>query len=342
MYINGNRAMAWVATINQAEKHHNADALDICTVGGWQCVTKRGEFQSGDRCVYISIDAWVPNTIAPFLSKGKTPRVYNGVAGERLRTVRLRGEISQGLILPVTVLPDGISVTDDIVDVTEVLGIQKWEMPVDPQLAGLVRGNFPSQIPKTDAERVQNINRNIETYTADNVEFEVTVKLDGSSMTVAKIDDELFVCSRNLSLKLDQEGNTFVDTAKSLDIFDKLPNNVAIQGELIGPKIQGNPEKLSSFEWYVFEVYDIARGHYYSPEARYRLVQDLNLKHVPVLHQSATLTSLNLHSVSDILNYAEGESLTPGTEREGIVFKNSNGMIKFKAISNRWLLKNDQ
>lgn len=150
MYANGKRMMAWIAKIDKVVKHPEADSLDICTVGGWQCVTKLGEFKQGDLAVYVSIDSWVPTELAPFLSKGKEPREYNGVKGERLRTITLRGQLSQGLILPTT---GKTPLTGEGDDLTEFLGIQKWEKPIPAQLSGLVRGNFPDQVPKTDQER---------------------------------------------------------------------------------------------------------------------------------------------------------------------------------------------
>lgn len=104
MYKNGERMMAWVDTILTIKPHNNADTLELAMVKGWQVVVKKGAFQPGDKVIYISIDSWVPTEIAPFLSKGKEPRVYKGVRGERLRTVKLRQEISQGIILPLSVL----------------------------------------------------------------------------------------------------------------------------------------------------------------------------------------------------------------------------------------------
>ena len=110
MYKNGERVMAWVAKVESVIKHPNADTLDICMVGGWKCVTRKDEFEPGELVVYISIDSWVPHELAPFLSRGKEPREFNGVKGERLRTIKLRNEISQGLILPVSVITqDGVN-----------------------------------------------------------------------------------------------------------------------------------------------------------------------------------------------------------------------------------------
>lgn len=133
------RKMAYIVKIDQVKQHPDADMLDVCFVDGWQIVTKMGEFKQHDLAIYATIDSWVPTELAPFLSKGKEPRVYNGIKGERLRTVRLRKQISQGLLLQLKgdgpsgvayhiTRPDGIHqfvVEGD--DVTEVLGIQKWE-----------------------------------------------------------------------------------------------------------------------------------------------------------------------------------------------------------------------
>jgi RNA ligase (TIGR02306 family) len=230
-------------------------------------------------------------------------------------------------------------------DVSEVLGIVKYEPPVPAQLAGLVKGNFPSQIPKTDAERIQNLSRELNEWIEQKIKFEVTIKLDGSSMTVAKIGDDIHVCSRNLSLKLDQDGNTFVEAAKKYALINKLkdyPIDLAIQGELIGPGIQNNQEKLSSHEFYVFEIYDIKGGRYLSPTDRYKVCDELGLKHTPVPHASIELSELGLKTVDDALAFAEGKSLNPAVSREGVVFKNEDGSIKWKSISNSWLMKNGE
>ena len=165
MYKDGKRMMAWIAKIDEVQKHPNADSLDICTVGGWKCVTKLGEFKQNDLAVYVSIDSWIPTELAPFLSKGTEPREYNGVKGERLRTVKLRGQLSQGLLLPCEVIPDDGCRETVGPDVTELLGIQKWEAPVPAQLAGQVKGNFPTAVPKTDQERVQNLKKEVLAWT---------------------------------------------------------------------------------------------------------------------------------------------------------------------------------
>jgi len=345
------RVMARVVRIDAVEKHPNADSLDICTVGGWRVVTKLGEYNAGDIACYMSIDSWVPYDIAPFLSKGKEPRVFNGIKGERLRTAKLRNVISQGLLLPLTneiidkIGPDP-QCQDDFVGVVldDILNVRKWEAPIPAQLAGVMRGNFPVGIPRTDAERVQNLGVELQQWISDDIQFEVTIKLDGSSMTVTNIAGDVQVCSRNLSLKLDQEGNSFVDLAKSLGLIEKLAahdREIAIQGELIGPAIQTNQEKLPAHDFYVFEVYDVKAGKYLDSVARQQLCKEFALKHVPILYESVTLKELGVTSIDDALKFAEGPSLNPKANREGVVFKNADGSIKFKAISNSWLLRNE-
>ena len=335
------RKMAWVVKIDSVVKHPDADSLDICTVGGWKCVTKLGEFKEGDLAVYLSIDSWVPTALAPFLTKvGHEPKVCEGIQGERLRTVKLRKQISQGLLISLdTALPFTNSFVEGD-DVSEVLGVIKWERPMNAQLAGMAKGNFPSIIPKTDQERVQNLKKEIEAAAQASMIFEVTEKMEGSSMTCYLIDGVFGTCSRNLDLK-ETLDNTFWQVARTEDIEAKMlacgPGNWAIQGELIGPGIQDNIYKLSKPEFRVFDVYDIQTGKYLPPAARHDLIQRMGLKHVPVV---AMDKDLGIGTVDELLSWAEGKSvLNPAQEREGIVFKQVDGGMTFKAVSNSYLLK---
>lgn len=341
------RKMAVVVKIDDVIKHPDADTLDICTIGGWKCVTRLGEFKKDDLVVYVAIDSWVPTEIAPFLSKGKEPREYEGIKGERLRTAKLRGVVSQGLILPFNIIMSNVERECSSVDwnlgddVSEILNIKKYEPPLSAALCGLARGNFPSWGRKTDQERCQNIVREIQKAYDDDVRFEVSVKLDGSSMSIGHNDGELVVCSRNLSLKLDQEGNSFVDMAKKLDIFDKITyRNMMISGELIGSGINGNHEQINHHEYHVFDIWDVDKQCYLPSEERLKIVDLLGLEHVPILYQSVTLRQLELDTIDKILKYAEGASLYV-EDREGIVFKSIDGSFSFKAISNSYLLKHE-
>jgi hypothetical protein len=163
------RKLASIRKINLVEPIEGADAIEVATVDGWKVVVKKNEFKVGDLVVYFEIDSWVPTGLAPFLSKGKEPREYNGIKGERLRTIKLRGQISQGLILPYAICG---KICEEGEDVSELLYIQKYEAPIPAQLAGQVKSTFPSFIPKTDQERVQNIPDLLSGRYADE-EFEV-------------------------------------------------------------------------------------------------------------------------------------------------------------------------
>ena len=326
------RKMATVRRIDAINQIPDADSIECAVIGGWKVVTKKGEYKPGDLAVYCEIDSWIPNELAPFLSKGE-PKEYNGIKGERLRTVRLRKQLSQGLLLPYSIL--GRIGTEDE-DVSEELNIQKWEAPVNPQLAGQVKGNFPSRIPKTDQERVQNLSKELEQY-ADQV-FEVTEKLEGSSMTCYMIDGEFGVCSRNMDLKRD-ENNTFWRVAIEQSIENKMrtlaSDNYAIQGELIGPGIQGNIYNLNKHTFRVFDIYDIDAGEYVFPETRHQIVEALGLTHVPLIGFLAIQANMDY-----LLETAEGKSLlNDKQEREGLVYKAAQGQFSFKAISNKYLLK---
>ncbi len=338
------RAMAKIVKIDSIRPIPDADSIECARVGGWNVVIKRGDFAVGDIAIYCEIDSWIPHELAPFLSKGSQPRLYNDVRGERLRTVKLRGQISQGLLLKVagcfgdtvTVSAENATLFREGDDVTEALNIQKWEAPVPAQLAGQVRGLFPNFIPKTDQERCQNLVEQISA--AQGRRFEVTEKIDGSSMTCYLFNDEFGVCSRNLDLKQDSL-NSFWRVAVEKNIEQRLRqlgSNLAIQGELVGPGIQNNLYKLSQLEFFVFDVYDISAAEYLSAHRRQQLVKQLELNHVPVIDNDFQLD----HNVDQLLALAEQTSqLNARSEREGVVFKEIAGKMTFKAISNRFLMK---
>ena len=335
------RKLATLREIDAILPIEGADAIECAVVGGWKVVIKKGEYKPGDRAVYCEIDSWIPTKLAEFLSKGKEPREYEGIKGERLRTVKLRGQLSQGLLLNLDLaLPftNSFQIGDDV---SEVLGIVKWEKPVNAQLAGICKGNFPTLIPKTDQERVQNLKAELQVAIDSAMRFEVTEKLEGSSMTCYLIDGEFGVCSRNMDLKRD-ENNSFWQVAIREDIENLMRSrgdNFAIQGELIGPGIQGNIYKLSKPEFYVFDIYDVQAGSYLTPDMRRAVISGMGLNHVPLIAHSAELfDSLGISDIDGVLKFAERQSNLFNTEREGVVFKQVNGGMTFKGISNKYLL----
>lgn len=338
------RKLATVRVIDQVKAIEGADRIQAYRLGGWWVVDKINAHNVGDLVVYLEVDSWVPHELAPFLSKGKEPREYNGVKGERLKTAKLRGQISQGIILPVSVVPDDFVIEGT--DCTEVLGIQKYEKPTDRSLSGDAKGTFPSFISKTDQERAQNLTHDIRGWYHDRMDFEITEKLDGSSCTIYYRDGEIGVCSRNLELK-ETEGNVYWYVARKqglIDLLQELGQNIALQGEVIGPKIQKNQYALDGIRFHLFDVFDIDTYSFWNPVKRHSFFfeakEKCNIFHVPILAVSEMLPSEN---VSDLLVLAEGKSvLNPKVHREGIVMKsNVDAGIYFKAISNKWLMKNE-
>lgn len=339
------RKMATIRKIDNIRPIPDADSIECAVVGGWTVVVKKGGYKPGDFAVYCEIDSWIPTTIAPFLTKpGQEPKEYDGVKGERLRTVRLRGQLSQGLLIPLKDVwkdwtPENIAKhVSEGDDVTESMGIVKYEAPIPAQLAGEVKGAFPSIIPKTDQERIQNLSTELELWREEGDFWEVTEKLDGSSMTVYKMNGEFGVCSRNLDLKRNYD-NSFWKAAKKQALEEILEesDNIALQGELIGEGIQGNPYKKKGQHFFLFDVYLIDEGRYMTPSERHNVIRYSGISHVPIIDRGGML----MDNMETILQKAEGKSLlNDQTEREGLVFKRKDGQSSFKVISNRFLLKN--
>jgi RNA ligase (TIGR02306 family) len=222
-------------------------------------------------------------------------------------------------------------------DLTELLGIQKWEAPVPAQLAGQVKGNFPSFLVKTDQERVQNLQDCVFPPF-----FEVTEKLHGSSMTVYKKDGEYGVCSRNMELKINEANADNAFVKQFLAIKDQLDSvdldNYAIQGELIGEGINGNQYGIKGTDFYLFDIFMIETQTYLKPERRRKTCASFGLKHVPVIQEEAYIEQIQ---VEELLEMAKFKSVLNGSVAEGLVFKNCDTDFSFKVISNDWLLKNE-
>jgi len=344
------RKMATIRKIDALRPIEGADAIECAIVGGWTCVVKKGEYTAGDLAVYCEIDSFIPTTIAPFLTKpGHYAKTFEGVEGERLRTVSLRKQISQGLLLPLSILdqfdltdcgdkvrPENLVVGDDV---SEVLGITKYEAPIPAELAGEVKGMFPSVIPKTDQERIQNLSAELAVWKTENLTWTITEKCEGSSFTAFFNDGEFNICSRNLMLK-ENSNNTLWATADKYDLKNKMTvmgRNIAVQAELLGPGVQGNIYKLSKHMLAVFDIFDIDAQHYMSPADCKDMIEHLGLTSVPVLTSTAELGD---KTIEILLKMADGVSVmgSVGCKREGLVWKCNERRVSFKTISNAYLL----
>jgi RNA ligase (TIGR02306 family) len=376
------RKLASIQRIDKVLPIEGADAIEIVMVNAWKVVSQKGEFKEGDLCVYFEIDSFLPmEKDFEFLRKSSYKKMGD-LEGFRLRTIKLKGQVSQGLCLPLSVLEKedemkiGISkqpwgdqlqlgpyddaiVIEEGADVTAYMGVSKYEPPIPAELAGKVKGGFPGFIRKTDEERIQNMAKEYESMRDKH--YYVTEKLDGSSATYYFRDGVFGVCSRNLELadpgvfepgtvvgddgvERSKKENTFWKVARELRIEEKLgtlEENYSIQGELIGEGIQGNPYKLKGHTVKIFNIFNIDTQEYLSLDAMVKFLEKVNvddkpLELVPIIHYDYKLP----HNISEILDKAEDKSvLNKDTEREGIVIRNRDKSISFKAISNKFLLK---
>ena len=339
------RKLATIRTITNIQPIEGADMIELASVGGWNVVVAKDVgHKVGNKVVYCEIDSFLPiREEFEFLRKSSYKKMGDQ-EGFRLKTIKLRGQVSQGLILPISVVPvTQFASANDLpegMDVTEMLGIVKYEPPIPAELAGKVKGQFPSFLRKTDEERIQNLTKEFEEWKYQSKhQFYVTEKLDGSSATFYYNNGEFGVCSRNLEL-LETEGNTFWKVAREMDLENKLSKygrNISLQGELIGEGIQGNPYKIKGQKVMFFNVFDIDEQQREGLGAFLKVMDDLLLEFVPILDTKFLLTD----SVDEMLKMAEGKSmLNLNTEREGLVVRSMDSKISFKAISNKFLLKN--
>ncbi|MBF0523126.1 MAG: RNA ligase (ATP) [Candidatus Omnitrophica bacterium] len=327
------RKLASIQKIKALDPIPGADAIERATVLGWQLVVKKGEFKVGELCVYCEVDCLMPDE----------PRFeFLKPRGMRIKTIRLRGQISQGICFPLSILPAGFDVHEDI-DCTEALGITKYEPPIPACLNGTAKGAFPSFIPKTDETRVQVLQDLLDRCKGE--VCYITEKVDGSSVTFYVNNQEFGVCTRNFEL-VEDPANTIWKIARELDIENKLRAlglNIAIQGEVIGEGIQGNPLKLRGQTVWFFNAFDVDQYRHFSFGPFTELMRGLRLETVPVIATDYKLEN----DINVIVTLATRKSLVcPDAWAEGIVIRPlierrdpEIGRVSFKAINPEFLLK---
>lgn len=352
------RKLATIQLISSLEPIQGADSIEMARVLGWAVVVKKGEYSVGDRLIYCEIDSLLPERQEfEFLSKncfkpeqidaaGKTIMP----AGFRIKTIKLRGQVSQGICFPVAIVSDGHLLPIGT-DVTEELGICKWEPPVPPGMVGKVKGPFPGFLPKTDETRVQLLGDVLVRHRGK--KFYVTEKLDGSSFTAFHYQGAFGICSRNQWIDETDAYSKYVTVASAFSLREKLADcanrlghDVAIQGEMIGPGVQGNKYNLKFVTLRVFNVLNLSTAKLLDFELMQSEILNLGLESVPILG------SIDLeHSIDDLVRMAQGSSvLSSTTEREGLVLRplveeadvDTGGRLSFKAINPRFLLKYDE
>ncbi len=334
------RKLASIQKILAIDPIEGANAIEKATVLGWQLVVKKGEFNFGDLVVYCEIDSIVPD---------KPEFEFLKPRGMRIKTIRLRGQISQGICFPLSILPTGYKIIEDA-DCSEILGIKKYEPAIPACLSGIARGKFPSFIPKTDETRVQVLQKVLDKYKGE--KCYITEKLDGSSATYYVKDNEFGVCSRNLELIEDNE-NSFWKVARQMDLENKMLSigkNISLQGELIGEGIQHNKLKLKGQTLNIFNAFDIDKFEYLNFYDFSKLLEQLELPMVPILSLDYKLENdidsiIKMATIKSSIcsdSWAEGIVIRPYEEKIDLLLSNenfNNGRVSFKAINPEFLLK---
>ncbi|HPM21240.1 MAG TPA: RNA ligase (ATP) [Thermotogota bacterium] len=355
------RQLATIRKISNITKIDGADFIELATIDNWNVIIEKNKYQVNDKIIYCEIDSFLP--IKPqyeFLRKSSYKKLYDGSEGFRIKTMKMKGVYSQGLVLSLDVLP--LNEYNEYDDVTDLLNIKLYEEPV--KMNGNVRmGTFPQFLYKTDEPRIQNLNINelVNLHT----DLEVTEKLDGTSATYYNYNNEIGICSRNNKIEIDDASDDVYnyifkkyDLANVLNFFIE---DYAIQGEIIGPGIQNNNYKLKEPEFYIFNIFDINKQRYLlyneistlvnnANELRYKFNDNwCELKQVPY---HTTVNTAELLTINDYFNLIPEKSiLNKNSDIEGIVLRSAmrhnvrgirfNNFISFKVISNKFLLKHE-
>jgi len=373
------RALAYVEIVKSLKPIAEADRIECAEVLGWELIVKKNEFKVGDLAVYFEVDSILPE-YPPF--EFLRPKKF------RIKTLKLKNQISQGLLLPLSVIKEidptfNMSKIKVGLDLTETLKVIKYDPEAldeknEPEpvkktwwekkfsyfkwkLFGFKPTksiDFPSYVPKSDEIRVQKMGSTLEIESGQSAY--ISEKLEGSSSTfcykqtgnwIAKLFGNGYtyqVCSRN-RIVYDSNKNNFVPTDnnfmflsnkyKLLDKMKKLNRNLAIQGECIGPKVQGNIYRLSELELRVFLIFDIDKQEYLSLPEMLELCNQLGLQTVPILDTNHIIKN-------DIKYYVELAKINSTIKKdilaEGIVVRLNNKNVSFKSINLNYLLRKDK
>lgn len=333
MYMRKLVTIQEVAEVLPIEK---ADRIETVRILGWYVVVRKGQFKVGDKVVYAEVDSLFPD---------KEEFQFLKAIGSRVRTVRLRGQVSQGLCFPLDILPEGDYEVGD--EVTELLGVTKYEPPIPAVLEGEAKGVFPGFLEKSDETRVQLLQDRLTKFKG--VRTVITEKLDGTSSTFYLNRDEFGVCSRGLEL-LEDDKNTYWQMAHKYDIeskLRKLGRNIALQGETIGANIQKNKYRFEDSErdLRLFNIYDIDKSEYVDFLEFTELAKQLGIPTVPVIDDNFVL----IDNIDELVEMSKGRSgLNNKVHREGIVIKGYEEVrdmgerLSFKVINPDFLIKYDE
>ena len=345
------RKLASIQRIWQVEPIEGADRIELAHVLGWQCVVNKGQFQPMDVGVYFEIDSFLPiREEFEFMRSSCYKKTDIMGEGFRLRTMRFRGQISQGLLLPVSQFPEipaDAAVGDDV---SELLGVRKWEIEERATTGGTVIGTLPYDIPHTDETRVQENPELIQAFS--NLEYYITTKMDGSSHSIGIDENGFHVTGHNYEYK-DDGSSSFYELVKARGYKEKMEafmqengiSTLTIQGELCAPGIQRNPLRLTKPEWYVFTVHE--NGKRVGLQRMLQICTALGMEIVPIEEIGMDLPA-KYPTVEVLLSCADGE-YPKGGRKEGIVVRPTepvfcpliSASLSMKIVSNKYLLKKE-
>lgn len=345
------RKLASVQRINKIEPIEGADKIELAYVLGWQCVVNKGQFKPMDLAVYFEIDSFLP--LRPEFEFLKLSCYKNtNIMGEgyRLRTMKFRGQVSQGLLLPISQFSEIPSNIEVGVDVSEILNVRKWEIEERVTTGGTTIGTLPSSVPHTDETRVQAQPELIKEFAG--VEYYISTKMDGSSHSISVDGNGFHVTGHNFEYK--DDGNcSFYNLVNERGYQNKMVaykedrgyNSLVFQGEFCGAGIQKNRLKLTSPEWYVFTI--IINGKRIGLNQMLDICKELELTTVPIEEIGNDLPS-RYPTVEALLERADGD-YPKGGKKEGIVVRPTSPIycslictdLSMKVVSNKYLLKHD-
>ena len=345
------RKLASIQRIWKIEPIEGADRIELAHVLGWQCVVNKGQFRDMDLAVYFEVDSFLP--VAPefeFLRASSYRKTDVMGEGFRLRTMKFRGQISQGLLLPINVFPAIPADAELGADVTEILGVKKWEIEERITTGGTMIGTLPYDIPHTDETRVQAEPELIQAFAG--LEYYISTKMDGSSHSVGIDENGFHVTGHNYEYK-DDGNSPFYELVKSKGLQAKMEafaadnnlNTFTIQGELCAPGIQKNRLKLTKPAWYVFTIRE--NGKRVGLEQMFEICEKLQLESVPI-EETGTDLQTKYPTVEALLERADG-NYPNGGKKEGIVIRPTepvyceliSSALSMKVVSNKYLLKNE-
>jgi len=316
--------LVYIGLIVQVDPIPNADlivsATVVCGKGGrWQGVVRKDELSKGMKCVVYLPDALIPPTDEMRFMESR---------GWRVRMCRFRGAPSEVLIMPLPLSHKILWPLDVGTDVTLAFGVTKYFKPIPANLQGLAKGDFPQFIPKTDELNYQSNSDLVEALHGN--KYYITEKADGSSTTAFRYKGEFGICSRNYELERNLE-NGYWKVADKYQLEAKLPNNIALQWETCGPKIQSNPMGLHEVDGFAFSSYNIEEKRYLVMEEFFQLCDQLQFPTVRLVDRG------NAFDKEKVATLGEG-TYANGKEREGVVVRSQgnrsgHGPISFKVIN---------